>query len=869
FQVTQLKIFNACPGAGGQVIHDFLVSGPISLPNNGGFVLSFDLESAPVKIPTNFWLGLAFSTNTAGWIGGAAPTIGASTNIIHVPTLPCNAVFANPSLYGAMYADIFCATAQTFFVGYQSETPTGVFHGGAGCTSGGLGGCGDGINLSLNCETAADDIMPIVPNCQLHGYSVNVAGIGGPFQMEFELWSNDPSVPVTGAPLAPIPNTRGCYNGTGNGFLEQAAFTFDGSVTLPPKFWLVWADDDNNAGPIEAGAPAEIGQSGDYFAIYDLSIPAWEAGFFFNGCTDGDGDACGSFHITVQCLGEGPTGACCDQLSGICTDGVLVGECDGRWEPSVTCSQAAFDPPCGATACCKVDPQNPADTICENEIPSTCVAEGGEPSADLLCDAVDCGIPGCIGAVGDCLVAHGTPGCAYNSCCNIVCGIDPFCCNNQWDETCVATAQQVCPPQPPINDSCNDALPISLGTHSFSTIGAMTDGPSLPQSCISGGSLILGSDIWYQFIAPASDVLSINLCTATNYDSRIAVYEGCVCPPAQLIACDDDGCDPDPGADPVIFSSRLMLPVTSGHCYLLRVGGWGTGEAGSGQIALSIGPVCGDGIVAVGEQCDSGAQNGTPGSCCTGTCTFVSGGTVCRASSGVCGAAEFCTGQSAACPPNGFQPSSTLCRPSAGPCDVAENCTGNSAACPPDAFAPSSQVCNPSAGPCDVAENCTGSSAACAPNGFAPSSQVCRASAGVCDMAEDCTGSSASCPADGFTAGNECRPVQGICDVAEVCDGSGADCPADGFASGNVCHESTSPCDPAEACDGSGTACPADVLITACINGDGCCPTGCTNANDNDCPPILIPTVSEWGLIILALLFITMARVRSLDVKTV
>ena len=40
-------------------------------------------------------------------------------------------------------------------------------------------------------------------------------------------------------------------------------------------------------------------------------------------------------------------------------------------------------------------------------------------------------------------------------------------------------------------------------------------------------------------------------------------------------------------------------------------------------------PVCGDGIVDPGEQCDDGAANGTAGDGCTASCTFVSSGPVC------------------------------------------------------------------------------------------------------------------------------------------------------------------------------------------------------------------------------------------------
>src|SRR5207244_9248804 len=78
---------------------------------------------------------------------------------------------------------------------------------------------------------------------------------------------------------------------------------------------------------------------------------------------------------------------------------------------------------------------------------------------------------------------------------------------------------------------------------------------------------------------------------------------------------------------------------------------------------------------------------------------------------------------------------------------------GASRTCPTDVFMSSGTVCRASAGVCDVAETCTGSSATCPTDAFLPSSTVCRASTTACDAAENCTGSSAACPADTYVAG--------------------------------------------------------------------------------------------------------------------
>ncbi|MGP1346004.1 MAG: trypsin-like serine peptidase [Phycisphaerales bacterium] len=47
-------------------------------------------------------------------------------------------------------------------------------------------------------------------------------------------------------------------------------------------------------------------------------------------------------------------------------------------------------------------------------------------------------------AQSDCCVANGTPGCDNAQCQNLICGQDPFCCNNQWDQICADAALQQC-----------------------------------------------------------------------------------------------------------------------------------------------------------------------------------------------------------------------------------------------------------------------------------------------------------------------------------------------------------------------------------------------------------------------------------------
>ncbi len=47
---------------------------------------------------------------------------------------------------------------------------------------------------------------------------------------------------------------------------------------------------------------------------------------------------------------------------------------------------------------------------------------------------------------GDCCQGNNTPGCDDEDCCNAVCALDPFCCEDVWDDLCADQAADVCFP---------------------------------------------------------------------------------------------------------------------------------------------------------------------------------------------------------------------------------------------------------------------------------------------------------------------------------------------------------------------------------------------------------------------------------------
>jgi hypothetical protein len=97
-----------------------------------------------------------------------------------------------------------------------------------------------------------------------------------------------------------------------------------------------------------------------------------------------------------------------------------------------SCFVAHTTPGCNDFACC-INVCNQDPFCCEVEWDNFCVG-----TANIAC--ATCGGDG----AGQCTNPHTHPACADEGCCNLVCAQDPFCCQTQWDQICANAAVQMC-----------------------------------------------------------------------------------------------------------------------------------------------------------------------------------------------------------------------------------------------------------------------------------------------------------------------------------------------------------------------------------------------------------------------------------------
>lgn len=593
---VEFQLFDGCPShptTPGQPIAGTFKSA--NLPNDGTFAVSLDLGNAPIAIPSRLWLAVKFSTNQAGWVLGDDPQVGESDGGLFDGPFPCGTTFggcgvACANFAARMFGDS-CETQSHF--AYKSEILSGFFTG-----------------MAPVADVFADDVTPIgAPgNCTITSFRPGSSGAFGPYTMHVEVFSNDDT---NDTPSAPVLGTFCAFTGPGGGVpFFNTCEVLPAAFVPTPDMWFVYSlpATSQSAGPLLTGDLAELGNSDDCFAIFgDPTENQWSpCVWFFGGCPiNQTGNPCATFANSARCLGTEPVGACCDILTPgpeNCVENVSSSLCGGLFAINSPCSAAQFDPECNQAACCKTD------ASCENLTADACRDQNGFWRPGRTCNETNLTCPPgvCLGAQADCLTPHDeVPGCNDLACCATVCDLDSFCCDVGWDQTCTDSAEQFCAFQFPANNDCINGTVITEGTFLINTIGSTLDGPTLPPGphplgCDEGDGVAVVGDVWFTYTAPATGTVTLDLCSDTDLDSRVVVYNSCTCPveQADTVACADEGC-------PVISGpSKLEFPGVSGQCYKIRVGGApGPNSVGRGTMTVSFS--------GTGPNCPSGAMNFT------------------------------------------------------------------------------------------------------------------------------------------------------------------------------------------------------------------------------------------------------------------
>ncbi len=204
----------------------------------------------------------------------------------------------------------------------------------------------------------------------------------------------------------------------------------------------------------------------------------------FPGCDYGDGDCCTDngdpgcenelgedcvcaidpFCCTVEwdfiCADEyenlcggtcgGPVAEVCD--NGLDDDGDGLVDCDdadcGAFPDCVTptvetiCDNTVDDDADGLTDCADPDCAGDPNCVPGTEDCANGLDDDGDGAVD--CDDSDCTFDAaCDAGDGDCCVSNGTPGCDDEAGEDLVCALDPFCCNVTWDFICADEYENV------------------------------------------------------------------------------------------------------------------------------------------------------------------------------------------------------------------------------------------------------------------------------------------------------------------------------------------------------------------------------------------------------------------------------------------
>lgn len=591
---VDFELFDGCPEGGGSPIEGS--RGRVSFPNAGAFQASLNIPpSAQIVLPRTFWLAVTFDRDHAGWIGGAPALVGYSDDWFSFPFIGCAfSLGGYPTApHSSMNARVYVRPGcPEIHAGYHAKTPRrGPYN------------PGGGVRM-------ADDITLDGP-CMMVGYEVTTRGTAL-YEMDLR------TVGVGGLPGPVIGGTSRSIQHFGS-LIKTLRAGFDPPIALPERFWFTIAADSGIGRTLISGLPARIGQSDSGYAVFNGT--SWQSATFPLELANG------AFELSILCDGPAVQGACCDMQfpdengDAVCRE-VPRANCPypapesellPAWKSGASCAPDPFDTPCGASACCL------ADGTCTNLTESECAPRGVSWTRGVYCGSpeIDCR-PMCIMSDQPCTSAHPQPGCINPYCCAAVCGASgqSFCCNVEWDRSCVNQASQLCGLIPP-NDECfsevagEGARLLTTTSSADADVLNATENKSDPGFCCHGthaGATGVGS-VWFRFAA-TSATMRLRTCqsSAPASDSLIQVFQAAdssspqaACTSLRSIGCGDDAASCSAGGHNSVVCLRNL---TVGRTYYVMVAA--KDEKSRGVYTLSLSASCSDPVPPV-CACPSGS----------------------------------------------------------------------------------------------------------------------------------------------------------------------------------------------------------------------------------------------------------------------
>ena len=209
-----------------------------------------------------------------------------------------------------------------------------------------------------------------------------------------------------------------------------------------------------------------------------------------------------------------------------------------------------------------------------------------------------CGTP----AGGDC--GHATPavaGCQDVTCCDVICTVNPLCCDIAWDQSCADAAQQPTSlggcgvfvynctnvPGAAANDCAIHARSTNLNSlTTWNNASCNTDGPNNGQC----GSTTL-HDVWFMTLAPSNGNMTLTANSPTQ-DIVLSVYGNGTTSTVDgtQLANNFIGCLDNAG---IGGEAVTLTGCTAGTYYLWRIGQWDldTGTLGAGDVTFTFAQV--------------------------------------------------------------------------------------------------------------------------------------------------------------------------------------------------------------------------------------------------------------------------------------